>query len=284
MRHIAPSSRAVRVLAVSAAALAAVVAPWACAPPSSMKKAPYSPPAFVPEGWTYAVISPEPISAGYRLSLSVGFGATHGPEGAAPDGQGREEAPAAPAPAVSADRRAAPDAAPEFRLLLDRTGEASFVCLRWNAGYLEILRLVDGRPTGLVGQTFAEVPLARFADACLPVVMAGANGGPSAVSILVDRRPGLWSVTLGGEEVLTVGDPDGLPLGRRGADLPPASAPSRTETAAADGSGAGTAPAPFEPGVAWGATSGWSLLGRAVQPEGDHAILQATLQLAALGR
>jgi hypothetical protein len=166
---------------------------------------------FELEGWAYGRILPPGEHARYRLRVHVAAAAS--PERGNTD----------------TDTDAAASSS-EFRLLLERRDDSNFVCLRWVDGYIEILRVAGGERADLVGQTSYPLP-----------GIARATGTPEV--LIIDRRPGLWTVAHRGRELIVAGDPH-APLPQQG-----------DEAGAKD--------------FAWGSTPEWSLASRALQPIED---------------
>jgi len=157
-------------------------------------------PTFSSEGWQYETICPARALERYRLRLDLS----------------RREGPPAPGD--------------EFRLLLERRDESSFVCLRWAGGRLELFRVESGRRVELRGRSSCDLAAAEL-------VPEAGKGAPASGSLVVDRSPGLWAVLAGGRELITAAHP------------------------------AASGPETGRPGdIAWGSSGGWTLTGRALQP------------------
>lgn len=194
---------ALGVLAAAAAA-GGLVARTALSPPAGPGARP-----FELGDWEYRRILPPGAPARYRLRVDV--------------------AHASPPTPADASADATPPAAPEFRLLMERLDNSSFVCLRWLEGDLDLVRIAGGERAGLLGRTSYPLPgISRESPECRRHVPE---------TFIVDRSPGLWTVSCLGREVLVAGDPHD---------------PGAGEEDVRD--------------FAWAATPDWSLSARALQP------------------
>jgi len=169
---------------------------------------------FTLEGWQYGRILPPGAHGRYRLRVGIA------------------RAPAGP------DGEAAPS---EFRVLLERQDDSNFVCLRWIASDLELVRVAEGKRASLVGRTSYPLPcITRDHET---------SGDPSTETLVIDRSPGLWTVAHRGRELIVAGDPH-APEGSRARDF------------------------------AWGSGGGWRLASRALQPVEDIRFEDAFAKVA----